>query len=172
MRGVIGALHLLGEVALNRENYGRAVEIAGESVELAREVGARRFLVMGLDNFARALLCHGDLDRAARLWIEGAQLSVEYRDRTYGVYYLEGLAGVAARWDRPELAATLAGAALATRQEINEPRSGPEAEIIESFLAPARACLDSTGWETAWAVGEGMSFEDAISYALSELSAR
>jgi non-specific serine/threonine protein kinase len=167
-RLLAGALHLLGEVALNEGAYPRAIAMAERSIAFSRAREDTRFLIHSLNNLARAFLCQGELRRALPLWAEGLRLSREWRHERATAYYLEGFAIAAAHQGRVQRAACLAGAAHTLRQEIGSPQSAPEVALVERFLAPARAHLGAATWQARWQDGCALSLEAAVAYALQE----
>jgi predicted ATPase/DNA-binding SARP family transcriptional activator len=168
--GLYMALHFSGELPLNQGAFDRSVALTEESVTLVRASGNTIILTYDLDNLARALFCRGDLPRAVALWTEGLQLSLRWRDKRVIAYYLEGFAMTAAALGRVVRAARLAGAAHAVRQEVGGPLAVPETAIFERNLTPARRRLDADTWNTAWAEGARLSFDEAIAEALQEAS--
>ena len=84
--------------------------------------------------------------------------------------YLEGLARVAAAKGRPERASRLCGAAAALREELGALHSPLAARRAEHdrTVAAARAALGEDAFESAWAKGHALPFEEAIDAALGD----
>jgi predicted ATPase/DNA-binding XRE family transcriptional regulator len=79
---------------------------------------------------------------------------------------LEGLAQLAAAADQPRRAIHLAGAAARLRRDYGTPPTPTETRQLTRWLACARARLDRSDAETAWAEGERLTPEAAIALAL------
>jgi len=75
---------------------------------------------------------------------------------------VETAAAIAARLDDAPLAARLAGAADALRQETGMLLSQQETDMLDEFLAPARASLGDQEWHGRLAAGAGLSPEACI----------
>jgi hypothetical protein len=75
---------------------------------------------------------------------------------------------VAAARGETERAARLFGASEALSEEMGAPPESGESALQEHYLAAARSQLDEASWQEAWAQGQAMTLEEAISYALDE----
>ena len=64
-------------------------------------------------------------------------------------------------------AARLFGAAHALREAVGYRQKPRERALREPYLTIARSRPDEAAWETAFAQGQAMSFEEAVEYALS-----
>jgi hypothetical protein len=127
--------------------------------------------LVNLGTVARA---QGDNSRAAQCFAEGLALLREYRfggniahDGEIGGS-LEGLAGVAGLQEQPERAARLFGAAEALRLVAGKPLPPAYRAAYECDVAAARAQLGEATFAAAWAAGQAMTIDEAITYALSE----
>ena len=65
-----------------------------------------------------------------------------------------------------ERAARLFGVVAALRETSGEVLSPAERSVQERHVAIARAQMDETAWQAAWAEGRAMPLEQAIAYAL------
>jgi predicted ATPase/transcriptional regulator with XRE-family HTH domain len=81
---------------------------------------------------------------------------------------LERCAWVAADMHQPQRAARLFGAAKAARERIGAPLPLGDRPMYDRHLAQARADLDGTAFDAAWAEGRKMTLEQAVEYALAE----
>ena len=156
--------------SLSQDDISRARQLAEKGLSLAREVGARDAIYLTLHALATVAQAEGDHERAARLFGEGLTLSAEVEDHSSVAYYLQGLAAIAASEDRFARAARLWGAAeaLLERTEIIAYAHAPDRSLYQRQVAAARARLDETEWETAWAEGRAMTPEQAVEYALED----
>jgi hypothetical protein len=107
---------------------------------------------------------HGDLTRAREAFAQHLRLCLEHDWPTWAAHSLGWLAAIAARDDSPERAATLLGAA----RSLGDLGDSRVREALErDFYAPARARCDPQRWRAAESLGETMSLEDAVTYALA-----
>ena len=80
---------------------------------------------------------------------------------------IDGLACYAASRGEAQRAARLFGAAQALREAVGYHQSPRERSLREPYLTIARSSSNEAAWETAFAEGQAMSFEEAVEYALS-----
>ena len=121
-------------------------------------------------NSALASLLTGEIDEARRAFRDELRLCRELRFLPFVDEGLQGLAAVAAAEDNDlERAARLAGAADAHR--YGAPVHPVETRVDSTFIEPARSRSDADAWDEAFQAGAGLSFEQAIAYALEETSA-
>jgi hypothetical protein len=131
------------------------------------EAGYRGGLKYALDNLGWAALVREDHERAKALHEENLVLCKEIGDKDIGSESLEGLACYAASGAEVQRAARLFGVAQALREAVGYQQSPKERSLREPYLAVARSRLGEAAWETAFAEGQAMSFEEAVEYALS-----
>jgi DNA-binding NarL/FixJ family response regulator len=86
--------------------------------------------------------------------------------RHYIPTLLQLFAAAAAGRGDPVRSARLCGASQALHESMGARLSAGERAYFEPHLAAARARLDNTTWETAWAKGQATTFEQAVEYAL------
>ena len=154
----------LGYEYLLDGDHEQATALNEEAAKLYRDRGSRGGLVYALDNLAWAALVRGDHERARALHEETLALCQELGDKLIGGECLEGLACAAAARGEAERSARLFGAARALGYE----QPPAEHALREPYLAVARSRLEEAAWEAAWAEGQAMTFEEAVSYALEE----
>ena len=65
------------------------------------------------------------------------------------------------------MAARLTGAAEAIRQKVGTPIPPTDADLLERFLAPARATIPSQAWHAELAVGRTLSQQQAARLLVS-----
>jgi hypothetical protein len=95
-------------------------------------------------------------------------LRLEIGDKLGAPDDLEGLACVAAARGEAERAAKLFGASEALPEAMGAPLEPGDRALQEPYLAAARSQLDEAAWQEAWAQGQAMTLEEAISYVLEE----
>ena len=166
-RNTVGTLHNLAEVERQRGNYERAKALGMESIALAREIEDQWHLarIVGWVGLL-AVLGGNEHDLADRYLTEGLALNREIGNWAYVAYCLEGLAYLAGARGQGGRAARLWGAAEALRSTIGAGVPPETQPYYKRSIAAARAKLDETQWEAAFAQGMTMSAEEASEYAL------
>jgi predicted ATPase len=157
----------LGYTYLLEGDHERATALNEEAAELCRKRGYRGGLQYALDNLGWVALLREDHERAKALHEESLVLCKEIGDKEIGSESLEGLACSAASGGEAQRAARLFGAAQALREAAGYHQRPRERSLREPYLTIARSGSDEGAWETAFAEGQGMSFEEAVEYALS-----
>jgi non-specific serine/threonine protein kinase len=167
-KGSVGlALNYLGEVARLQGNYVAARSLYDRSLAIQRSNGDRRSTAACLSNLAHVARAEGDLRRATALITECFGLFRELGARDLGITEgLEILAAVAAACGRPERAARLLGAAEALRVTTCAPVVPAERATHDRDVAALHAALDASNFAAEWAVGQSLSSDEAITYAL------
>jgi non-specific serine/threonine protein kinase len=112
------------------------------------------------------LLELGDLPAATAALAEGLPVGMDVGDRWFVQIGLGACIGLAVKTGRPRLALRLAGAADAHRDANEFSMPGPIAEIVDAWLAPARASA-GPGAARLLAEGRRLSPEDAVLLALA-----
>jgi len=140
-----------------------------ESLGLAREVKNVLVQCAALANLALVAVLTGDEVGAASLAADSLRLSCEVGDKRTTVECLHALAGVAAVRGEPLRTAMLSGAAEALHAAIKAPPSPAEDALSERFIPTARAATDERSFTVAWSQGGGMTVDEAIAYALSDM---
>jgi hypothetical protein len=142
-----------------------------EALSTFREMGDSFLLAQILSGLGWVAAINGDHEAAARYIGEGLPLAQELGSGKLSAMCLEGLAVVYGAKGEGTRAARLYGAAEALRLAIGATLSPADQAELERHLATARATLDATSWEAAWADGRAMTAEQAAEYALSEVRA-
>ncbi|MBK8988902.1 MAG: tetratricopeptide repeat protein [Chloroflexi bacterium] len=135
------------------------------SLELARQIGARWGVADALGNLGLAALRQQNPDQAGELLRQSLQLFYEQGDRANTVLVLERLAAVAAAQTRPEPAAQLLGAANAWRIALENPLPPNEKADYQQLMTAIRRQLGERPFALAFATGQAMSLEQALSTA-------
>jgi hypothetical protein len=164
-------INLYSSAAYNAIKAGtptRAQQMVERAVPLARELGDPVMLVNVCGNAGLAALFVGQLDRAQTEFVEQVRLCWEHVWPQLAGEGLAGLAAIAAARDDPERAALLLAAARAAGPIADD---DVEAHLNEHFFEPARADYGERRWNDAHATGAQLSFEDAITLAMSPCAA-
>jgi hypothetical protein len=133
-------------------------------VPLARELEVPLTLVLVCGNVGLEALLIDDLDRAQDAFDEQLRLCRQHVVIHLAAEALGGLATIDTRRGDLERAARLLGAAT-TIGPVGD--ADVNAQLEERFFAAARARHGTRRWSEAYAAGAEMSFEQAISFALS-----
>ncbi len=155
-----------GRLVLSRGDVARAQAIFEESLSLAQALEDSLSANLSLHSLGGAALLEGDLPRAEALFQESVRVAVKIANQEGAAYGVEGLAMLAAAQDDVARAARLLGAAEVLRETVHG--SNPEMNFIldERVLAELRTRIDEEIFDSAWAEGRAMTFEEAVRYAL------
>jgi predicted ATPase/DNA-binding SARP family transcriptional activator/DNA-binding CsgD family transcriptional regulator len=157
----------LGYTFLYQGDLERATAISEEAVAMLREQKHRLYLANSLNTLGWVTLLQGDPERAKVLYAEGLILRREVGNKLVVEESLGGLACAAEARGEAERAARLFGAAEGLREMIGTQQESGEWPLQEPYLSGARSEIDEVSWETAFAEGQEMTFEEAVEYALS-----
>jgi tetratricopeptide (TPR) repeat protein len=164
IRGLRIAYLFQGGLAEAQGDLEQAEQFLSESLAQARKLGSNRETANTLGYLAHNVLRQGKSAQATQFGREGLRL---YRQLGWDREVVEKVRflGVTARaGGDPERAARLLGAEARKRTQMGEPPSA----FLEEQIAAVRASLHEEVFATAWAEGQAMTWEQAISYALEE----
>jgi tetratricopeptide (TPR) repeat protein len=163
------AIRNLAEVERQRGEYERAKTLGMECLSLYQEMADEYNVATTVGWMGLLTVWSGDEhDLAEGFLTEGLVLNREIGNWAYGIYCLEGFAGLAGAREQGAQAARLWGAAEALRTNIGAPPTPEARPYYERSMAAARAQLGEAAWEAAFAQGMAMSAEEAAEYALGE----
>jgi tetratricopeptide (TPR) repeat protein len=163
------AIRSLAEVARQRGEYERAKTLGMECLSLYQEMTDEFNVAATVGWLGLLTVWSGDEhDLADGFLKESLALNREVGNWGYGVYCLEGFAGLAGARAQGARAARLWGAAETLRESIGAPPTPEARPYYERSMAAARAQLGEAAWEAAFAEGSMMSPEEAAEYALGE----
>jgi hypothetical protein len=161
------ALEFLGE-ATSAESGAEAGASLNESLRLYRELGD---LAGGanVENMLGRLDClNGRYASGREHYRASLRLTKDWAWMLRITGSLDGLAVVAAGQDQPERALRLATASTRLREEAGAERSPIEQAELDRALVSVREVLGQAAVAAAWAVGQAMTLDEAIAYALKE----
>jgi DNA-binding CsgD family transcriptional regulator len=168
------ALTSLGDLLRSRGDAEEAGALYEEALPLFRELDPLGRAVHGLlHNLAYIALARDLVQRAAELFVESAE---QYRrigaDRRGVAECVIGLACVAVRNGKPELAARLFGSADVALAEMGTTVSASNLAAQQCGLALVRAALDARRLAVASSAGRRLSLAEALQQArgLTELA--
>lgn len=163
----------LGRVALYQGDYALAQARHEESLKLFRERGNdKRSYAYVLCHLGPVYLYQGQAAQAEKILKQSMQLWQEVEDWHGNIWNLERLAEVASAQGDPLRSARLWGAAEAQREVLGAPLPPPERDRYQPVWAAAQQQVTESDWQSAWAEGRQMSFDQALTYALGEASSR
>jgi hypothetical protein len=154
----------LGKVAWRADERVQATACWHESVLLARELGAKRYLAEALYLSGLSAQESGDFSRAMTFFTESLVL-YQGMEQVIGVAYV--LSGLASRIERPGLRARLLGAAATVLDTARMPMDQIERAHYEHMVAAVHTQLDEAAFAAAWYEGQAMSLEQAVACALA-----
>jgi hypothetical protein len=148
-------------------DYTIALAQCQEAVNLLRRHSDKWGLARGLSRLGYAWLYLNDPQLAQASFAESMTLFQEIGNRRGVVYCLCGLGGVAAKTGRPDCAARIFGAIQALSGATSMLQYGIDRARYQRTLALAREEVqDESTWNSAYAEGRTMTFEQAIAYAV------
>ena len=163
------ALHHLGLLALEADrDLDAAWSLNEQSLALYRQLGNRRMAAVVLGNMGRVARARGDLAAARAVLAESVVALRDVGDPGPIPQMLYTLAAVHA--DEGSLGGAMRLQAAATKLEEVVGTSVWPANRRESegWLERARAVLGEASVTSAWAQGQAMTLEQAVTYALEE----
>jgi predicted ATPase/class 3 adenylate cyclase len=153
------ALTNLGQLESDEDNFDRATEVLQEALEIDREQGDMLGVAIDQQSLAGVALRAGRAREARDLLSAMADYVVRCGDPELLSTTLEMCAANAAQLGEALRAARLAGAAEAIRQKTGITIKQPE--MLEDFLAPARATTEPGKWDAALAAGRALTQQQA-----------
>ena len=165
------ASNFIGQIKLSRGDHHGAAGLFTDGLSAAHHAADRFATLISLYDLARSRQEQGDLDDAADLLRQGLLLAAEAGDEPSLAYYLEAMAGLAARHDRPRRAIALLAAASARLEATG---SGwlhayvPRAPHGPDTLAGLRARGADADFQQAWTHGRSLTVPGAVRYALDQ----
>jgi predicted ATPase/class 3 adenylate cyclase len=160
------ALHNLGGIAIDEQDYTRAAELFAETAEIAAGIGDKRQLGSAHGGLAGLACRRESWGEAAEHAREELRLGRELGMKLHMLDAILCLAAIAAAREDPVRAARLAAAAK-HHLELVAPGSNRADELFQAKIEGARATCGPEAWARAWAEGQGMSLDEAAEYALS-----
>jgi hypothetical protein len=165
--GIGTHLFIMGGVAWYAGDYAAARAQCQEAVDLLRQHSDKWGLARGLNRLGYAWLYLNEPQKARNIFTESMTLFQEIGNRRGVVYCLSGLGGVAAKIGRPECAARIFGALQTLSGVTSMLQYGIDRARYQRTLALAREeAPDESAWNSAYAEGRTMTFEQAIACAL------
>jgi hypothetical protein len=156
-------LTLLATIAYSKKEYGRAVIVAEEALQLAQSLNLHVATAEALLRLGCAVRERGDLRRAQALGLKSLRLYCHSKGmRT--ARCIEQLAETERCSGDAETAARLLGAAMALRQSTYTPLPPGDREQYALTLDGIQAQLGAVACATALEVGRAASLADLLAY--------
>lgn len=156
----------LGLVSWALGNQTGAIEYWEEALSLHRQIGDRWGEGVSLGCLGIAACERNDASTALTMHAESLACFLEYRNADDLANGLANMAVALVLSGLFERAARLFGASDAARAVAGAPPREPEHSIRLKYLQRARETLGNTAFDYAWAEGQALSIDDAVSEAL------
>jgi predicted ATPase/DNA-binding NarL/FixJ family response regulator len=163
------ALALRGLIAARSGRTAVAEALLHRAVELQRPLLYHQFLTTLRTELAHVLLDRGKLTRAKTLFAEALESAYAGGEHIRLVRALEGVARSISE-STPHAAVRLAASAAAERVRLAAAPWPRDIWRSSSWLPDVRRKLGERVYEIAWASGEGLSMDDALSLARDPLA--
>ena len=140
-----------------------------QGLALARELGDRESIAIGLLNLAMVSIGRGYGDRASPMVLEALGIADEIGSKRIGQSVLEVSAGLAAMREDWEFTARFYGAAEAQAGATGLRRDPADEAFLAPRIAQAREALAAAKFALAEAAGHVLVYEDAMDEACAWL---
>lgn len=166
--GIIRALNTLGELARLDGDYERARKAYEESLSLCRQTGDRLREGFAIGNLGTVAQHQGNFKQAESRIKKALAIGKDLNIKYLLAIALAMLSGPVAAREYPERAARLLGASDALFKAMGFGKQTADQPEIDRYEAAVREQLDEGTFKSAWAKGQAMSLEQAITFALEE----
>jgi predicted ATPase/DNA-binding XRE family transcriptional regulator len=160
-------LNNLAVTVLAAGDLATAEAIWEECLGVYRELNNKGSVGLVLANLALVARDRHEFDKGLALSAESLAITMEVSDKRLVVHTLVRLGGMAAIQEQYEKAATLFGACKSLLAELNGQFPLPLQADYDLHLASTRSKLDEARFAECWAVGQAMTMEEAVKYALT-----
>jgi predicted ATPase/class 3 adenylate cyclase len=161
------ALANLGELEGRAGNLDRAAQLLHEALTLEQKRGDAWAAVIAQLSLGEVSLRGGRIREASQMlsatfgWLAGSG------DTPNLIAAIELSACITAELGDGMRAARLAGAAEALRQQAGMPLQQSDLDLLERFLAPARATIARAAWDAELAAGRALTQQEAVTLLLT-----
>ncbi|MCE7988097.1 MAG: hypothetical protein DYG89_43585 [Caldilinea sp. CFX5] len=170
--GTSTALLNQGIVSAQMGNYSQAIILYQEALTLQEKVGERPGIAHSLLHWGIAILAQGDHNEAEALLRQSLQLLKELGNKSLIAMSLEAYAKLSLLEGTAKRSSQLLGAADALRKTIAVPLPPVDRLAYEQNLNKVRTLLGEKVFTVTWAVGQAMTMEQAIEYALKTVESK
>jgi predicted ATPase len=169
---IASALNLLAHVHRLEGNLDAAEPLYEQVVALSRQKGEHEVVALGMLNLAMVSIGRGLTARAATTLLEVIAIAEEIGSRPAGQSVLDVSAGLAARLADWHRAARFFGAAQAQAEQTGLRRDPADEAFVAPLMAKVRQALGDVAFASHQLAGSALSYEKAVSEALSWLRSR
>jgi non-specific serine/threonine protein kinase len=166
--GLAWGFNQLGEMTRLVGDYSRAQMAYENSLQICRQIGNKRREAIALLNLAYVALYLKDYAQANSYVVQGLRLLQELNLKYHSAIALSMLAGPNLALGEPVRAVKLLGASQAIFERMYTQLQPADQVEINAYLSTAREQLGQSAFDRAWSQGIGMSYEQAISFALED----
>ncbi|HZP83879.1 MAG TPA: tetratricopeptide repeat protein, partial [Chthonomonadaceae bacterium] len=163
---VARCLSNLAIIAKKEARYAEAHALHQEGLEIHRRLGDSQGVAHVLSNLASLETLLGNLPESATLFRQALALWRELGDKAGIAYVLTGMAQLAVAQGAMPRAARLFGASEALREAIQFPIPPLEQKEYDRYVSMARAAHDEQEFAVGWKMGQFMTLEEALDFAL------
>ena len=165
------AVYRLAIVERCRKNYESAMALLERSLPMLRELDDKSGQAYVLSELGVIAGLTGNPDRAASLLRDGLRRAHDLHAQALSAKCLEGLAALSLQQDLLPHAASLFAAADGLRKEIGAPVEPFEREGREEQVRAVQAGLNPAAFAQAWHLGQTMTAQEVVDFALEEAEA-
>ena len=133
-----------------------------------RQLGDKSLIISTLGTLGWVAIAQANHGAARAFRLASLELARELDGPLYLTFTIESFAALAAAKGRADRALRLGGAAAAMRDAIGAPWIPFEQAFLERWFAVARQALTPEVAAAAWAEGQAMTPDEAITYALQD----
>ena len=159
-------LHMLAAAARVEGDFRQAKKFYRENLALNREMDRSDLVAAELGNLGALEVLDGNISEALPLIRESLEIAYKHGDKYLAPYELVWLGRVALAQGNPARAATLFAAARVQFDATGLAMDPDEAPEYEKGLTAIRGAMDDKAFSSAWAAGEKMNLDEAVSFAL------
>jgi tetratricopeptide (TPR) repeat protein len=169
-RNVAAAINALAQFKRVQGDNTGARPLFEHFLDLARLLGDRESVGIGLLNLAMTCIDLGLGERAPPLLREAAAIAAETRSKQVGQSVLEACAGLASMRGEWRLSARLFGAAEAEAARTSLRRDPADESFLSRRVEAARSALGAAGFAAAEKEGRALDYEEALAEARAGLA--
>jgi len=169
--GIALTLHNQGTRYILQRNFTAAESVLAKSQELYSAGGMEKPAIGLNHELGIIAMEHGEYARAHTLLHQVLLHEQERGSPRYLLPVLESVVQLAAKQTHFCVALRLAGAICAQRRQVNLVMPPVEKQLFDEVVVTARRQLNEEAAAIAWARGEAMTLDEAVAYALTEVTA-
>jgi len=164
---IAASLLNIGFVVHSLGDWERSQQLHEEALALGRAIDSTALVSLALHNLGQIAVLRREYDRAIPLLRQALVLTRDGGESRRIASTLEAIAGAELEVGDSTRAARLAGAATAIREALGAPMQPNELPEWERTMVDLRASMDATVLSLAWAEGQLLDLDAAITYALA-----